>query len=60
MQPGEILDHFASFEAVVIDAGGEMHFPHVRPAATMSDVTLLVAEPTKGVSRPPPATGWVN
>ncbi|MFZ5645613.1 MAG: diguanylate cyclase [Bacillota bacterium] len=47
VQPGEILEHFASFEAVVIDAGGEIHHPHVRPAVNMSDVALLVAEPTQ-------------
>ena len=47
VQPGEILDHFASFEALVIDAGGEVGLPHVRPAVTMSDVILLVAEPTQ-------------
>lgn len=47
VRPGEIIEHFSSFDAVVVDAGGEICHPHVRDTVAASDVTLLIAEPTR-------------
>ncbi|MCL5057164.1 MAG: hypothetical protein M1130_04035 [Actinobacteria bacterium] len=48
--PGEIkemLDRYSNFDALIIDAGGDMFLPCVETAMDVSDGTLLVAEPSQ-------------
>lgn len=44
----EILEYFVPmFDVIVIDVGGDLYLPHIRPALEAADVNLFIAEPTQ-------------